>query len=264
MAEPAQDQLLLLLSFGTIGVLLLTTFIILFFFSYQKKILVLQKQKQKRELEFQQQMAQSQLENLEKERLRIASDLHDSLGSLLWGAKLNAAFIGRTISMQGDAKESYRELMESLDESINLVRSISWELIPEAFRHTGLSDSLASLCNRLNGKGMLIILRQDGLRLWKDDRAMHVFRILQELINNCIKHAQAKKLTIDLVWSKNILVATIQDDGIGFGLDDKRRGVGWWNIEQRVRQLKAEISIGKPILNNGSIITLKVPLRNEK
>ena len=225
---------------------------------------MLQKQKQKEELEFQQQMQQSQLENMEKERLRIASDLHDSLGSLLWGAKLNAAFIDRTISMQGDAKESYQELMDSLDESIDLMRSISWELIPEAFHQTGLSDSLASLCNRLNHKGMLIILRQEGQQLWKDDRAMHVFRILQELISNCIKHAQAKELTIDLVWTKSMLIATIHDDGIGFGVADKRTGVGWWNIEQRVRQLKAEIIVGKPSVPNGSTITLNVPLIYEE
>lgn len=225
---------------------------------------MLQKQEQKREVEFQQQMVQSQLENLEKERLRIASDLHDSLGSLLWGAKLNAAFIDRTVSMKGEAKESYQELMDSLDDSINLVRCISWELTPEAFHHTGLFASLSSLCNRINGKGMLVVLKQDGQRLWKDDRAMHVFRILQELINNCIKHAHAKELTINLGWTENVLVATIQDDGIGFDLTDKRIGVGWWNIAQRVKQLDAEIIVGKTHLLNGSTITLRVPLRYEE
>jgi two-component system, NarL family, sensor kinase len=260
MAEPAQDQLIFLLTLGTIGVLLLTLFIIIFFFSYQRRIHLLQQQKQKREIEFHRQMVESQLESQEKERVRIASDLHDSLGSLLWGAKVNAAFIERTASLQGDTKESYQELLDMLDQSIGVVRRISWELTPEAFYQAGLSESLATLCDRVNGKGMRVVFRQDGCRFWQDDRAMHVFRIVQELVSNCIKHARATELAIDLAWTENNLVVLVKDDGVGFSLDEKRLGVGWWNIQQRARQLKAEITMGKTPLLHGSTITLTVPL----
>lgn len=264
MAEPAQDKLLLLLTIGTIGMLLLTVFIIIFFFIYQRRMFIGQKQKQRREEEFQQQMVFSQLEGQEKERIRIASDLHDSLGSFLWSAKVNAKFIERSVNLEGEAKESYLELMDTLDQSINIIRRIAWELTPEAFQHTGLSESLASLCKHLNGKGMQVIFQENVSRLWQDDRAMQVFRIVQELASNCIKHAQASELVIDLIWTTNSLVVKVVDDGIGFSLNARRPGVGWWNIEQRTRQLKAEIAIKENRQHQGSSITLTVPLNHDK
>jgi signal transduction histidine kinase len=263
MAEPAQDQLIFLLSIGTIGVLLLSMFIIIFFFIYQRKMLITQQQKQKREVEFQQQMLYSQLKSQESERVRIASDIHDSLGSFLWCAKVNATYIERSVLLEGKARESYQELMATLDESISVVRRIAWELTPEAFQHTGLSKSILTLCNRVNGKGIEVVFQQNGNKLWQDDRAMHVFRIVQELVSNCIKHAHATKLIIDLTWTEHNLLVNVEDNGIGFNLDEKQTGVGWYNIQQRVRQLKAEITIGKTPFHQGSSIALTIPLAHD-
>ena len=263
MAEPAQDQLILLLSIGTIGVLLLTVFIILFFFTYQRKMFISQHEKQKRELEFQRQMVEAQLDSQEKERVRIASDLHDSLGSLLWGAKVNATYIERTSSRRDESRESHQELMGALDHAIGVVRRIAWELTPEAFHQTGLSESLSTLCDRVNGKGLKAVFKEEGSRLWQDDRALQTFRIAQELVSNCIKHAQATELSIHLTWSTNKLIVRVEDDGVGFKLGETRSGVGWWNIEQRARQLKAEITMGKTPPAPGSSIQVTIPLMND-
>src|SRR6185503_630259 len=107
-------------------------------------------------------MIQSQIDSQEIERKRIAADLHDSIGSLLWAAKLNIGFLGRSVELNGELKTSYDETMKILDQSIDSVKRISWELTPEAFQHTGLSSSIKELCMRLNGKGLKLILTEEG------------------------------------------------------------------------------------------------------
>jgi signal transduction histidine kinase len=266
MSEPSQDQLILIFTVGTIGILVLAFFTVLFFFIYQKRIVKSQQEQRNREMEFHQQMVYAELESQERERKRIASDLHDSLGSLLWSAKVNATFIERSVLLQGETRESYKELMLSLDDSINLVRRIAWELTPEAFQHMGLSQSLASLCNSVNKKPMRVFFSEEGEgdNLWQDERAMQVYRIAQELVSNAIKHSRADELKVLLKWTRDYLILTVEDDGIGFSLNRMRKGVGWWNIEQRVGQLKAQITMGKPPTRSGVSVTLNIPLNYVK
>jgi len=265
MAGLPQSELVFLFTVGTTCVLLLTTFVVLFFLVYQKRILVLQQDQQRIEREFQQQMVQSQLESQEKERIRIASDLHDSVGSLLWSAKLNASFIERSVRFDGETKETHDELMTILDNTIQMVRRIAWELTPEAFHQTGLSQSLARLCQDLDGKGGLrVLLSQTGQRVWNNDAAMQAFRIVQELVSNVIKHAKASTLIINLTWRESELLIEVEDDGVGFSLDQTRSGVGWWNINQRITRLKGEITIGIPPSGKGAVVHLKLTLPYEK
>ena len=264
MAEPAQDQLVFLLTLGTIGVLTLTLFIVVFFFIYQKRILILQQQNQKMEIDFQEQMSQSQLEAQEKDRVRIAADLHDSVGSLLWGAKLNASFIDRTMDLTGESRASYVELMKVLDQTIETVRRIAWQLTPEAFHHAGLSKSLEKLCESIDGKGILVVYSGSDGVVWNNPNALQTFRIVQELVSNSVKHSNAKQILVNLTWGEKDVSVSVEDDGIGFELETVDPGVGWWSIRRRAKQISAEISIGKPPINSGSLVSLKIPLANEK
>src|SRR6185369_7791764 len=121
---------------GSVGMLLLIGCIGLFILIYQKRML---EEKQKRitqELDYQNQMIKMQIESEERERKRIGADLHDSLGSLLWGAKVNASYIQR-LGVAEDVVTSFKDLNQILDESISVVRRISWELTPEAFHYSG-------------------------------------------------------------------------------------------------------------------------------
>ncbi|MEO7990865.1 MAG: ATP-binding protein [Chryseolinea sp.] len=264
MAEPAQDQLIYLLIIGTAGVLLLLIFVVAFFFMYQNNRIKAEQQKQKREREFQNQMVELQLDSQEKERVRIASDLHDSLGSLLWAAKLSASFIERSMLLEGDVKLSHQELMNALEQSQHMVRRIAWELTPEAFHSIGLSESLAKICERVNGKGILVTLEEHNNQMWQGERALLVFRVVQELLSNCIKHAKATELVIRLHWSEDTLLVNVCDNGIGFNLTQTRPGVGWWNIEHRIRQLKGKIDMGVTPAPRGTSILLTIPLHHEE
>lgn len=261
MAEFPQSEVIYFIVIGTLGMLSLTIGIAVFMAVYQRRMIQEQVKRRNIEMDYQQKMIQSQIESQEKERKRIAADLHDSIGSLLWAAKLNIAFLGRSVDLNNDLKESYDETMNILDQSIESVKRISWELTPEAFQHSGLSSSIKELCNRLNGKGQQLCWKEEGNAIfWRDSRALMVFRIVQELVNNAVKHASASTIWVELIWNDDSLTITVTDDGVGFVLDDKiKRGVGWWNITHRADRIDAKIKISDNI-QKGSSIEIKIPL----
>jgi two-component system, NarL family, sensor kinase len=240
----------------------LTVGIAVFISIYQKKMLQEQDKRRVMEIDYQQKMIQSQIESQETERKRIAADLHDSIGSLLWAAKLNVAYLGRSVNLDGELKDSYTETMKMLDQSIDSVKRISWELTPEAFQHSGLSSSIRELCSRLNGKGLTLIFDEENESFfWHDNRALMAFRIVQELVNNAVKHSGGDTITITLKWDEQVVQIHVNDNGKGFTLDDKvRKGVGWWNITHRADGIGAKIKIFDN-LNNGSHIQITIPLQ---
>ncbi len=169
----SQGEVIYIIVLGSLVMFLFIAGFAVFISMYQKRMLQEQEKRRIIELDYQQQMIQSQIDSQETERKRIAADLHDSIGSLLWAAKLNIAYLGRLSNFNGEMKDSYLETMKILDQSIDSVKRISWELTPEAFHHTGLSSSIMELCSRLNGKGQVIVFKEKGNQLfWKDDRAL--------------------------------------------------------------------------------------------
>jgi signal transduction histidine kinase len=262
MAELPQGEVIYIIVLGSLGMLTLIFGFVVFIMIYQKRMLQEQEKRRMLDIEYQQKMIQSQIDSQEVERKRIAADLHDSIGSLLWAAKLNIAFLGRSIDFDGELKNSYSETMKILDQSIDSVRRISWELTPEAFQHIGLSSSIKEMCGRLDGKGMKLCFAETGTGIfWNDDRALMVFRIVQELINNAVKHAKANIIKVALDWKAQDLGIEVSDDGIGFSPNDTiRNGVGWWNITHRSVKIGATVQI-KEQAEKGATIELTIPLR---
>jgi signal transduction histidine kinase len=261
MAELSQNELIFILIAGSGAMLMLTGGIAIFIAVYQKRMLGEHEKQKILEREYNQRMIQAQLESQEAERTRIASDLHDSLGSLLWSAKLNSAFIERSADLNEELKSSLTELHTSLDQSLDTVRRIVWELAPAGFQHAGLSKSVHSLCRRIDGKGLAVEFAEDGTsRHWNDAKALLTFRIIQELISNSVKHARATTLQVALQWAEKSVNVMVSDDGVGLTLQEDRSGLGWWNIKQRASQLQAEISVGHPPSSQGTAVVVRIPL----
>ncbi|MEQ1586223.1 MAG: ATP-binding protein [Cyclobacteriaceae bacterium] len=260
MAELSQTEIIYILVVASTGMLLLVGGIFSFVIIYQKRMLKEhQKQKELDEI-YSVKMIEAQLDSQEKERKRIAADLHDSMGSLLWGAKLNASYLERSHQYEAEQQKSFMELMNALDQSLQLVKRIAWELTPQAFHQAGLSISVAQLCAGLTGPSLTVSFNENEKVIWDDERALSVYRIIQELISNCIKHALASTLHVTFQWDSQIVEISVKDDGIGLNLNKERTGVGWWNIQQRVKQLNATISIGNPPIEKGTEILIVVPL----
>jgi signal transduction histidine kinase len=261
VAELPENEIIYIVVIGTIGMLSLTGGIAAFIAVYQKRMMQAQEKQRITEIEYHQKMIQSQIESQETERKRIAADLHDSIGSMLWATKLNVAFLGRSISLSGELKESYEETMKMLDQSIDSVKRISWELTPEAFQHSGLSSSIKEMCLRLNGKTQKFILEEHGEPIfWRDDRALMAFRIVQELVNNAVKHSKGDTIQVQTKWGSEELTIVVSDNGTGFTLThDVRKGVGWWNITHRAGRINATVKILDG-LQAGSSVELVIPL----
>lgn len=261
LQELSQNEVIYIIILGSIGMLIFVVGFAIFITIYQKRMLQEQEKRRMMDLDYQQRMIQSQIDSQEAERKRIAADLHDSIGSLLWAAKLNIGFLGRSLELNGELKDSYNETMNILDQSIDSVKRISWDLTPEAFQHTGLSSSIKELCSRLDGKGLSLMFQEIGTGIfWKDNRALMVFRIVQELLNNAVKHAKAKRVKVELNWEPTNLIIEVSDDGVGFKPnDDAKNGLGWWNIAHRSKKIGASVEVNENV-KTGAVIELTIPL----
>lgn len=243
----AQRRTLYLLTIGLFIVLLSLYFIIKFYDQQIKTNKIINAQKEEinqqkiRELEDKMRISsmRSVIEGQEIERERIAKDLHDSLGGLISTIKLQFDQVinkNENISHQKEYKKAY----ELLDDAVNEVRTISRNLQPSALNELGLVRAVKDLINRFEGDNSPDIDFQyyDIPQKLHKIVALSVYRIIQELLINSIKHAHAQEILIQINTEDDELVIQYEDDGIGFDKNTiKSEGMGLGNIQSRVKYL---------------------------
>ena len=207
---------------------------------------------------------QSMIVGQEKERERIAKDLHDSLGGLLSSVKLQFDSVRQKL-LSPPAVTQFEKATIMLDDAVEEVRVIARNLQPGALKDLGLIPALNDLINRFEGDTYPEIYFQHFDLPEKIDEmiSLNVYRIIQELLTNSIKHAKAKEILIQLNSDDNELFIQYEDDGQGFIADqNKRQGMGLENIKSRINYLKGNISIESKT-NEGVSFLIKVPLTKE-
>ncbi len=216
--------------------------------TYQQK----QKIQQQRiaELETQQQLTATEavLKGEEQERTRLAKDLHDGLGGMLSGIKYSMNSMKGNLIMTPDNAQAFERSMDMLDSSIKEMRRVAHNMMPEALVKFGLDTALKDFCNDIHQSGALKLNYQSiGMTNSSIDQttAITLYRIVQELINNTMKHAAAKTAIVQLTLSNDLLTLTVEDDGIGFDpvILQGARGIGWTNIQSRVDFLKGTLDV---------------------
>lgn len=185
----------------------------------------------------------------EKERIRIAKELHDGIGQLLSSAKLNISSLEDNINK--DDEYLLQNSLKIIDEAVGEVRSISHNLMPTALMNYGLTEAISELCRRINeSKKLQIDFDKENFdsKLLKETEII-LYRIIQEIINNMIKHSKADKINIVLSNSDKTLKLYIKDNGVGYNTSEisKSKGIGWQNIYSRVSILNGDISINSQI-----------------
>ncbi|RSK33817.1 ATP-binding protein [Hymenobacter metallilatus] len=203
----------------------------------------------------------------QNERRRVGADLHDSVGQLLSAAKITLGALRRRLSLtDATHQELFGNSMDMLDEAVREVRSISHNLVPTTFTRHGLVQAVRTLLDRLRlGPCHLQIqLEVTGLQDHQLDSTLEniLFRILQELIHNVTKHAQATELIVRLTCQPSELHISIIDNGVGFNpvLLKEGAGIGLRNVASRVAYLNGELAICSGE-GTGTSTTLKIPLR---
>ncbi len=211
-----------------------------------------QKLQQRRitDLETQQQLnaTEAVLKGEEQERTRLAKDLHDGLGGMLSGIKYSFNTMKGNLIMTPENTQAFERSMDMLDSSIKEMRRVAHNMMPEALVKFGLDTALKDFCNDISKSGALEVSFQSiGLHTAIVDQtaAIAIYRIVQELIHNTMKHAAARHAIVQVSTSDARLTITVEDDGKGFDTSalKKSNGIGWSNIQNRVEFLKGTLDV---------------------
>jgi signal transduction histidine kinase/TPR repeat protein len=241
------------------GVIIILVISLLSYRNYKQK----QKMQQQRinELEAEKQLAATEavLKGEEQERTRLAKDLHDGLGGMLSGIKYSLNTMKGNLIMTPENNQAFERSMDMLDSSIKEMRRVAHNMMPEALVKFGLDTALKDFCNDVNQSGALKISYQSiGLEneVIEQTTAITIYRIVQELINNTMKHAAAKSAIVQVAKTNNQLAITVEDDGKGFDTSilNRSKGIGWSNIVNRVEFLKGKLDINSEAGKGTSVL----------
>jgi len=201
----------------------------------------------------------------EKERRRIARELHDELGQSLLVLKLRVSAVEKNLQV---AKSQCEGMYSYLDEIVENVRRLSRDLSPHALEDLGLSAAIRHLVSEFNKHYGIVDCRLaidqiDDLFIREDQ--LHIYRVIQECLTNIGKYANATKVRVIIRKQKDNVFIKVQDNGIGFNLDQvlsrdaKRRGLGLDSLGERVRIIGGAIKIWSQI-GQGTRISFKIPI----
>jgi two-component system, NarL family, sensor kinase len=208
--------------------------------------------------------AEAQVSALEKDRIRIAGDLHDDLAPMLVAVKMRINSF--ELTEDGDQKQ-LDSTNKIIDDLAKRMRAISFDLMPVSLQEKGLLMALTEFVNYIGQRSDLAIrlkFYEQNVAL-SEQRTIHIYRMIQEIIHNTIKHAHASELVIAIKKQKEYLVVATQDNGVGFDHEQKlkeSKGLGLKSLLNRVHLLKAEFTVNsKP--GKGTEITIQIPTVDE-
>jgi signal transduction histidine kinase len=199
----------------------------------------------------------------ENERKRIAADLHDGVGQLMSAAKMNLSAFEHDLPFKSDEQKSaYEKAIALVDESCREVRSISHQMMPNALLKSGLSSAIKEFIDKIDSSIIKINLHTEGLNERLDSNIETVcYRVIQECVNNVIKHSGANMLEISLIKDEDGISATIEDNGKGFNSKEveKVEGIGLKNIRSRIQYLKGTVDFDSEP-GKGTLVAIHVPV----
>ena len=243
-------------------ILLVTALLCLLGYSYYRRYKLKQAAKLQAYVAEQQQMAaESILAAEENERKRIAGDLHDGLGQMMSAAKMNLSVIESEMNFDSTEQQSaFEKVIKLIDDSIKEVRTVSHTMMPNALLKAGLASAIAEFIKQIDKRVLRIQLHTEGLNERIDQNTESIlYRVVQECVNNVIKHSGATQLDIALIKSDNKIEATIEDNGKGFDTKTLFSGIGLKNIQSRIQFLKGEIEWSSQP-GEGTLVAFHVPI----
>jgi two-component system, NarL family, sensor kinase len=247
-----QKSLFNKVAMGAIAILLVLAYLVFRHFTNKQHI---QKQQQEiqqqriKELEKDKQLLtiEAMLKGQEEERSRIAKDLHDGLGGLLSGVKLSFMSIREKMPVSEQSELGFDHSTKMLDRTIVELRKVAHNLMPEILMKFGLEEALNEFCHSIEtSSGIHVIYQQLGKeRKLSSAAESAVYRIVQELVNNVLKHAEASQVVVQLTKHPEKVTIAVEDNGIGFDTAAllTKTGAGILNIQHRVNYFKGMIDI---------------------
>jgi two-component system NarL family sensor kinase len=244
---------------GTLFIALLVAFILFFVYIHHLKMKQMQGELAQQELKKQQELYFALQAGEEKERKRLAEELHDGIGAKLSGLKMNLEYLFSKFNNPGYEDVSAK-LVREMGESINEIRALSQNLKPAFISTHNLKQALFYLVENLNTASKInshieVSIQEDP----PVEIKLSVYRIITELHNNIYKHSQATKAFIQVVGEQDTLQILVEDNGIGFNTNEPKFGNGMYNVRSRVEALKGTITIDSSSKGTSVIIEIPIP-----
>lgn len=249
--------------------LVLTVGLIMFIIFHQRKVIRYQLTLQRMEEEQQKILLTASIRLQEEERQRIAADLHDDAGPLLATARLylteNLVNLDKSTQLQ-----SIFQIRQILDDTIQLVRNISHSLMPPTLKNFGLESAVNDLFQKIGGSGTINASSRfhDYKERLQNEKELNVFRVVQELVNNILKHSNASFIHLTQNTQAGYFVMRIHHDGRGLVQSDFEKlnksavGLGLKNISSRLKVAQGAILFEKDPSQTYYKVTISVPIED--
>lgn len=228
-------------------VLVIATF---FYFVYRHHKIIIKWQKAR---------VNAEIQTLESERKKIAIDLHDDIGPLLSSIKMQISVIDNLDEIDIQIIEKSKA---QIDEVINKFRIISTNLLPNALMRDGLNDAIRDFIVRFKNLNLKIVFDSNANNL-TEHYQVNIYRVIQEIIHNTVKHANAHLLKITIYQEVDRIVITTVDDGIGFIIQNSSEieSIGMLSLQSRISLLNGTLKLESE-LNKGTKFNINLPLPN--
>jgi signal transduction histidine kinase len=257
------DTYLLILA-GMAFTFMLALTLVIFYKHYRQKLMKQRIALQEAELAHRSALLYATIQSQEDERRRVGRDLHDGVGSMLSHLKLNINRLNAAAGPESALQEISRQCALLIDRTMNDVRSISHSLSPPGLELFGLGWVLEEMCEDASKTGVLNATldnaAEDRIEKLDANASLMLYRVVQELLANTLKHASAENVLVRLSVQHNRLVVEYKDDGKGFDASAvPAAGMGLRNIESRIRMIGAAYeSFSEP--GKGFAATIRVDI----
>lgn len=256
MEEEIAENIVQIIVMGTLGLFTFLGGILAFIILYQKKVIRSQKEKQDLETTFQKDLLFNFIETQEKERQRIAADLHDNVGASLGAVKMMINQIKGKTSEEKDVLKECKDIIQRTAES---TREISHNLLPPSLDKLGLIKVIERIAKNVSTEKFKMTVQYEPSINFTKDQQLALFRITQELIANTLKYANASKVEVSVIQKGQDIIYEYFDNGIGFNAEESS-GLGFKNIITRVQMINAKHFFYSEKLSKSGI---KITIENE-
>ncbi len=216
---------------------------------------------QKRNLALQKENALAEISAMEKERARIAADLHDDLGPVLSVIKFR---VDHVEPVDEEEKKELVKASEQLDELIGRMREVANNLMPSALQRKGLTAAIEEFVGNVERTSGLQI-KFDDLSKSKinEEKSIHIYRIVQETVHNCMKHSKATRMNISFEEKNGLLKIVCQDNGAGFDIArvlKESSGIGMRSLKNRSEMMGGSM-VAESKQGKGSAFLFEIPVK---
>jgi signal transduction histidine kinase len=247
MQNNIQNEFISVIVYIFLGFLLMAIVIIVFFFKSRKKIIEKELEKKNLELNYQKELLRAVIITQEEERKRIAQDLHDDISSKLNIVSLNTHLLNTPNLSENEVKEITENIITLTTKALDSSRTIAHNLLPPVLDKFGFHAAVEELSLEFRTiKSIVVNYKNESKNeIFANEIQLHLFRILQELMNNSIKHGKASEISILISKKANTNILLYTDNGVGFELNQlkNKSGLGMKNIESRVGFINGKMTL---------------------